>query len=122
MKHDLFFRLCSISFPYISAVQFSRCFYYPLDLCFARTQEHLRQIQEGTDKNTMKIKPCDASGISLFVAIASRAKLIAVTPRCTGEPAQSRLLIPAEMLPVPVLPVAPSLPGYQSPALLKVRV
>lgn len=117
VKHDLVFWLCSILL--VTSLWFSFLVVFII-LWISVLLEHRHnsdRYSKAWTKKTRKIKSCDASGISPFVPIAFREKLIAVTPRCTREPAQSRLLIPAEMLPMPVRPVAPSPSGYQSPAL-----
>lgn len=56
------------------------------------------------------------NGISLFLPIASKDKLIVVTPCSTRETAHSRLPMPMKMqLHLPALLVAPFLSGYRVP-------
>ena len=75
-----------------------------------------RQIYLSRDKKKLRIKSCDVNRISLFLPIASKKKLIVVTPCSTHETAHSRLPIPTKiLLHLPVLLVALSHSGYEVP-------
>lgn len=67
-------------------------------------------------QKNLRIKSWDVNGISLFLPITSKEKLIVVT-FCSGhKAAHSKLPKPTKMLlHLPVLLVAPSLSGYKVP-------
>lgn len=94
-----FFQLCSILFFYILFLQFIFLTGFIIDLIsvmleYRSTSDGQVHLVRGKKQKT-KLRPtfCDVNGISLFLPVTSKEKLV-VTPCSTQETAHSRLPTP----------------------------